>query len=149
MKTPQSPELLHAIEHEGLEAGAGHWSLADYVSELASPESRLFFVPGAAEGFVLYRDVAGDVEIMNLAVRVKGQGHGRFLLEKFFAALFSGGPQSGRKVFLEVAASNVPARKLYESLGFEKTGVRKAYYRSGEDALTYVKDTKESHDQDV
>ena len=141
MKNPKNPELLYAIEHEGLAAGAGHWSLEDYESEIASSSSRIFFVPGSTEGFVLYRDVAGDIEIMNLAVRQKGQGHGRFLLEKFFTVLFSTTTEAGPKVFLEVASSNTPARRLYENFGFRQTGVRKAYYRSGEDAVTYVKET--------
>jgi ribosomal-protein-alanine N-acetyltransferase len=36
---------------------------------------------------------------------------------------------------LEVARSNVGARALYGCLGFQEAGVRRAYYRNGEDAL--------------
>ena len=35
---------------------------------------------------------------------------------------------------LEVRASNLAARALYEQLGFEDAGVRPGYYRDGEDA---------------
>jgi ribosomal-protein-alanine N-acetyltransferase len=36
---------------------------------------------------------------------------------------------------LEVRAGNLPARRLYEKLGYEVAGVRKNYYRDGEDGL--------------
>ena len=45
-------------------------------------------------------------------------------------------------VFLEVRPSNPVAIKLYESLGFVKVGIRKAYYQAAngrEDALVYKK----------
>ncbi|MEO5666561.1 MAG: GNAT family N-acetyltransferase [Bdellovibrionota bacterium] len=148
MKNLKNPSLLHEIEHEGLGEGQGHWSYDDYVSEVASIESRIFYVAGVAEGFVLYRDVGGEVEIMNLAVRRKGEGHGRALLEGFLATLF--GPLSGstHTVFLEVAAGNTAARALYEKLGFEKTGLRKSYYRNGDDAVTYARPRKKVSDDD-
>jgi [ribosomal protein S18]-alanine N-acetyltransferase len=39
-------------------------------------------------------------------------------------------------VMLEVRRSNIQAQKLYESLGFVATGIRKGYYSDdGEDAL--------------
>ena len=41
-----------------------------------------------------------------------------------------------RRTFLEVRRSNVPAQRLYETLGFKETGVRKNYYsHPEEDAL--------------
>jgi ribosomal-protein-alanine N-acetyltransferase len=36
---------------------------------------------------------------------------------------------------LEVRVGNMPARRLYEKLGFEEVGERRNYYRDGEDAL--------------
>jgi ribosomal-protein-alanine N-acetyltransferase len=40
-------------------------------------------------------------------------------------------------VTLDVRASNIPARKLYESCGFSVVGLRRNYYSdNGEDALT-------------
>ena len=34
-----------------------------------------------------------------------------------------------------VHAGNLPAKRLYEKLGYEVTGVRKRYYRDGKDGL--------------
>ena len=43
-----------------------------------------------------------------------------------------------KEIFLEVRESNTPAIALYESLGFEKIGVRKGYYdKPKEDAVIY------------
>jgi [ribosomal protein S18]-alanine N-acetyltransferase len=36
---------------------------------------------------------------------------------------------------LEVRVGNLPAKRLYEKLGYEVAGVRKRYYRDGEDGL--------------
>jgi ribosomal-protein-alanine N-acetyltransferase len=45
--------------------------------------------------------------------------------------------QSATRVTLEVRQSNEPAKKLYASLGFTQTGLRKGYYSDdGEDAYT-------------
>ena len=41
--------------------------------------------------------------------------------------------------FLEVDENNVPARNLYESLGFEKTRTRNNYYKNGDNAIEMVK----------
>jgi len=44
--------------------------------------------------------------------------------------------QSVGRVTLEVRKSNLPAQKLYESIGFLISSVRKGYYSDdGEDAL--------------
>lgn len=38
-------------------------------------------------------------------------------------------------VLLEVRASNEAALRLYDSLGFQRVGLRRRYYADGEDAL--------------
>ena len=50
--------------------------------------------------------------------------------------LAEGAAHGARRTFLEVRRSNVPAQRLYETLGFKETGVRKNYYsHPEEDAL--------------
>ena len=44
-----------------------------------------------------------------------------------------------KELELEVRAGNAPAICLYESLGFERTGLRKGYYQDGEDAVLMTK----------
>lgn len=40
-----------------------------------------------------------------------------------------------RRVYLEVRPSNSAARAFYEKFGFERIGIRRRYYRNGEDAI--------------
>lgn len=50
--------------------------------------------------------------------------------------LSEGAAHGARRTFLEVRRSNVPAQRLYESIGFKATGIRKNYYsQPEEDAL--------------
>ena len=46
--------------------------------------------------------------------------------------------RGGKKIFLEVAENNVPARALYEHNGYVQVGVRPKYY-DGTDAILMEK----------
>lgn len=78
-------------------------------------------------GFVLARHVAGEAEILTVAVNAKlgRTGLGWRLMQ---AAMREAHRRGGESMFLEVDAGNVPAVGLYRKLGFEKVGERKAYY---------------------
>ena len=70
------------------------------------------------------------------APSVRRLGVGRALLVELLDDL------DGRAVeacFLEVRAGNAPALALYESHGFTRLDVRRAYYEDGEDALILVR----------
>jgi ribosomal-protein-alanine N-acetyltransferase len=43
-----------------------------------------------------------------------------------------------KSVYLEVSSSNLPARKLYEKMGFVPQGECKDYYAKGDDAVLYT-----------
>jgi ribosomal-protein-alanine N-acetyltransferase len=88
----------------------------------------------ALVGGVLLHVIGDEAEILQLAVvpeRRRG-GMGRALLDHAVAAAVRWG---ARDVYLEVRESNVAARQLYASAGFEHVGRRKRYYNDGEDAL--------------
>lgn len=84
------------------------------------------FVECAAQGFIMGRLIAGEAELLTLAVapQARRSGAGRALMAAFLAHL---GPHDS--AFLEVAASNIAARALYEATGWRDVGVRRAYYR--------------------
>ena len=78
-------------------------------------------------GFVLARHVAGEAEILTIAVNAKlaRSGLGWRLMQ---AALREARSLGGETMFLEVDGGNEPALGLYRKLGFEKVGERRAYY---------------------
>ena len=64
-------------------------------------------------------------------------GVGRRLIDAFFERVRARG---GETVYLEVRESNLPARTLYGSVGFETVGIRRNYYhRPDENAVILVK----------
>ncbi|MCC7117891.1 MAG: ribosomal protein S18-alanine N-acetyltransferase [Anaerolineales bacterium] len=79
--------------------------------------------------------IVDELHIATLAVHpnFRRQGVGEKLLVQ---ALQSAGVEGAVKSFLEVRASNQPARALYQKFGYVEDGVRKGYYKDNqEDAI--------------
>ena len=99
----------------------------------------------AAVGFSLYRTVAGDSELLLLAVdpKVQREGIGRKLLAHFINDAKANGAE---RIHLEVRDGNA-AIHLYETAGFIEVNRRRNYYRGTAgaqfDALTFVLTTKD------
>ncbi len=121
---------LARIAREALPEG---WSEDSIRASLARPGA-CALVSEPERGFVLGWRSADEAEILTLAVEkgFRGQGLGRALVVALLDRLLAGGV---RRVSLEVRSSNAPALALYTSLGFSQAGVRRGYYRDGEDAL--------------
>ena len=100
------------------------WSATEFESLLASPHTVL---STHKQGFGLIRVIAGEAELLTLAVApdAQGQGLGRSLLQQLMAKASRAG---AAEIFLEVAADNARALKLYRSSGFAETGRRPGYY---------------------
>ena len=107
---------------------AVQWKIADYLRH----ECRIATIDDRIAGFAVARHTSPDeIEILNLAVDppFRRRGVARGLITELLAN-FRG------SVYLEVRQSNIAARKLYHSMGFEAIGVRKDYYDSpGESAI--------------
>jgi len=113
------------------------WSSGFFLQELqvACARSVLAEIDGQIVGYILFWLLPGAIDIHNIAVHVEHRRRGiaRLLLNK---VLNEARRQSALRVMLEVRKSNLPAQKLYQSMGFLTTGVRKGYYSDdGEDAL--------------
>jgi Acetyltransferases len=97
--------------------GAAHWDPASYLTY----DLKVAIVEDTIAGFIVSRCVAADeVEILNVAVddAFRRRGVASKLIHSF--------PQT--HIFLEVRESNLPARALYEKLGFVVVGRREKYY---------------------
>lgn len=102
------------------------WSAADFAGFLADP---LCFLICAPQGFALGRAVAGEAELLTIAVDpdARRQGTGRALLDALLAAAQTRGAEM---LFLEVSAENPAAIALYRAAGLRETGRRRGYYRT-------------------
>jgi ribosomal-protein-alanine N-acetyltransferase len=105
------------------------WAVADLALFLADSSCFALIVDTDAEevaGFILCRAIAGEAEVLTLAVRPERRrgGVGAALVA---AAL---GPAATRAeaMFLEVGADNSAAQALYERAGFVPAGRRPGYY---------------------
>lgn len=110
------------------------WSEASIRETFAGPGMlNLVAVRGdVLEGYVIARAIAGEAEILNLAVapEVRGRGLGGRLLDAMLQHLRQA---AVRQVYLEVRESNAAATGLYLSRGFEQVGRRARYYRRPEE----------------
>ena len=86
-------------------------------------------------GFILSRLIAGEAEILSVAVAParRGRGLSRRLLDLHLRRLVALGT---RAVFLEVDEDNLPARRLYARAGFHEVGRRESYYQDRPDKST-------------
>lgn len=81
----------------------------------------------ADAGFLLGQFVGEEAEILTIAVDPAARRRGIGLA--LVAALLEHAGRTGvRSLFLEVAADNAAARRLYAASGFVPVGLRKAYY---------------------
>ena len=78
-------------------------------------------------GFALCQHAGGDSEILTFAIIPAQQrrGLGRHLLQTLYDAAKT---RDSGQIFLEVAADNASARRLYTGFGFVTTGIRPGYY---------------------
>ena len=102
--------------------------------------SQVFFVAREGErllgcGGVLCGMEQGDILTVGVEPDVRRGGIGSALLTAMIEEFRARG---GEQLFLEVRASNSPARGLYEKFGFKPVSVRRNYYRDpAEDGIVY------------
>ena len=139
--TAQDLERLLRIEQESF---SGPWTRKMFEVELeGNPFSYLFAArsiydgeaSGDIVGYVCFWVVFDEVRVMTLAVEpsVRRQGIASELVQ--FMLTFARA-QGAVRAILEVRASNLAARGLYEQMGFRQTAVRTKYYANPtEDAI--------------
>ncbi len=99
---------------------------AEFAELLASERCFLCAEPN---GFALGRVIADEAELLTLAVapEARRQGLGRRLLSEFENTAQRRG---ATRAFLEVAADNAAALRLYSTQGYGESGRRGSYYRA-------------------
>lgn len=114
------------------------WTDYDFTKLLSMPGAKAYvgMKAGHAVAFVLTRTADGETEIIAIGTTppARRQGLAKALITH---------AAKDTKLFIEVAADNVPARALYASCGFIEAGVRPNYYRrhgKSEDAVVMCRD---------
>jgi [ribosomal protein S18]-alanine N-acetyltransferase len=124
---------LAAVHGRSFEPG---WSAADIAALLHAPGGFGLAVREAEQidGFLIGRAIAGEAEVLTLAVdpAMRRRGLARGLLEAALAAARAAGAEA---MFLEVAADNTAAVALYAGAGFTRVGARPGYYRRPSGAI--------------
>jgi len=133
-----TPEEQRALAD--LATGWGHWSYEEVVKTASQSGNRLWYlvdVNGGWCGMLLASLGRFEAELLWVYVRpsVRRQGLSSVLMDAFMKAVSQ--HLDIEAVFLEVRATNLPALRLYERFGLESHGVRRGYYKDGEDALLF------------
>ncbi|WP_337658492.1 ribosomal protein S18-alanine N-acetyltransferase [Sphingorhabdus sp. Alg231-15] len=119
------------------------WNEHQCRSMLALPGTQLLIASNADRpcGFTISREVAGEEELLMIAVdpQYQNTGIGLAMMRRLVEDAMKNGVTA---IFLEVRSNN-PAQGLYKRLGFQKIGLRPAYYTGDTeekfDAITYKK----------
>jgi len=137
---PAAPADTEALADVHASAFASPWSSED-IAQMMSARGAFGLVvdapPGGIAGFILCRVIAGETEVLTLAVRPEHRrgGVGGALLTAAEAIASS----TAKAMFLEAAADNAAAIALYESAGYVVVGRRASYYArpsgAGADAM--------------
>lgn len=128
---------IMAIEREAF--GEDSWSENSFLSGLRQSAAHYTAVCDGETvlGYLGFLHVLEEMEILTVATakQARRRGIGKKMIT--YAMDYAREHEVAR-ILLEVRASNKAAIALYESFGFRKLGVRRAYYRKPkEDALIY------------
>ncbi len=131
------PEDLAAVAELEKACFSVPWSEILLQEALESPLDHIWVLEEEVQvvGYCDFRVIAGEGELMRIAVSpaVQGRGFGRKLMEQMEA---DARESQAEEITLEVRASNEPAIRLYKACGFQTEAVRKRYYTHPvEDAL--------------
>lgn len=101
----------------------------------------VYEIEGQIQGYALISIAANEAHILNICIAkdLQGQGFGKKLLYQLLDVAEKSEVDS---VFLEVRDSNAVAIQLYEQEGFNRIGLRKAYYPADEgreDAIVFAR----------
>ncbi len=146
---PPIPDLRRLTRHDipvlmpvEREAYPDPWTQGMFRQETVNQSSH-FYVGYEGESLIVYGGfwlVLEEAHLTKVTVRAdrRGEGLGRALMVFLLDEARRLGATTVR---LEVRESNLPAQRLYRTLGFRKVGVRKGYYtRSQENAVVMVLD---------
>ena len=117
------------------------WSESQFLESVSRHHCLVLSLEAQIIGYTVYTIVAGEAEILNVAIHpnYQGKGYGRQLLEYLMSIV----SEQAERFFLEVRASNHSAIHLYQDVGFVEICLRRNYYQTSsgpEDAIVMAID---------
>lgn len=110
------------------------WSASDF-ADLKKSGCEIII---SQNGFAVWRNVADESEIITIGVAPDARRNG--IASAMLAIIEKNIKNQGvKKIFLEVASTNIAGQKLYENNGYKVVGTRPKYY-DGIDAILMAKD---------
>lgn len=113
------------------------WSRVLFDADLSDNPNALYWLAeeeGRVLGFIGTHNIAGEINVTNVAVCPDEQNRKiatalvSHMIKYFFGKDIIG-------ITLEVASENASAVHLYEKCGFVREGLRRNYYKNGDDAI--------------
>ena len=134
---PMTEEHVLSVVDIDKASNGAPWSEASFRREVLNPQAHYYVALSGSEvvGFAGFWTLVDEAHITTIAVSPehRGKGVGRALMGQILLDAAKLGMSCAT---LEVRISNEKAIKLYESLGFLNSGVRKNYYPDNrEDAV--------------
>lgn len=110
------------------------WSASDF-ADLKKSGCEIIV---SQHGFAIWRNVADESEIITIGVAPNARRNG--IASAMLAIIEKNIKNQGvKKIFLEVASTNIAGQKLYENNGYKTVGIRPKYY-DGIDAILMAKE---------
>ena len=124
---PKDADMVAKLHAHGFYRG---WPREDFAAYISGEGTPLYVACDAKRkiaGFAMLRHLGEEAELISIAVDPKWRkrGVGVALLRALIDDLLM---SPAKKLFLEVAADNVAALKLYGKFGFQKVSERRGYY---------------------
>nr|WP_233152136.1 GNAT family N-acetyltransferase [Marinibacterium profundimaris] len=136
--SPANMAALHALAFA--RSPARPWSEAEFRDLLGTTGT---YAVGHAEAFAVARVIADEAELLTIATHPsrRRMGLARSMMTVWQREAIARG---ATRAFLEVAADNLAALRLYHACGYTEVGRRKNYYQrpgaTSADALTMSRD---------
>ena len=110
------------------------WSASDF-ADLKKSGCEIIV---SQNGFAVWRNVADESEIITIGVAPNARRNG--IASAMLTIIENNIKNQGvKKIFLEVASTNIAGQKLYENNGYKTVGIRPKYY-DGVDAILMAQD---------
>lgn len=135
---PDDVEAIVSLDQEVLQT---NWHEKLYAESIVFKDTQSLVLDheGRLIGFLIYRKIGGDFEIIQLALNKEYQRQG--LASMMIDYMIQDAQSSHIEfIYLEVEIDNLPALNLYKKYGFEAIHQRKNYYGQGQDAIVMRKE---------